>query len=105
MVITLAVGVAASVATLTIWHVMSGNPIPHKSDRLIVPLLDVAQLRGYVPEHEGAYNDQSTYKDVVNYLRSGQGIRRTAVYEIRGSIEPARRGRSGDGNRRHGDDA
>jgi putative ABC transport system permease protein len=33
MVLTLAIGVAASVATLTILHVMSGNPIPHKSDR------------------------------------------------------------------------
>ena len=91
MVITLAVGVAASVATLTILHVMSGNPIPHKSDRLIVPLLDVAQARGYVPGTKEPYNDQSTYKDVVNYLRSGQGIRRTALYEIGGSIEPARR--------------
>ena len=91
MVITLAVGVAASVATLTIWHVMSGNPIPHKSDRLIVPLLDVAQARGYVPGAKEQYNDQSTYKDVMNYLRSGQGARRTALYEIGGSIEPARR--------------
>src|SRR6185295_1925233 len=37
------------------------------------------------------YNEQSAYKDVVNYLRSGQGVRRTALYEIGGSIEPARR--------------
>ena len=32
MVLTLAVGVAASMSTLTILHVMSGDPIPHKSD-------------------------------------------------------------------------
>ena len=49
MVLTLAVGVAASVSTLTILQVMSGNPIPHKSDRLLVPLLDVAMKRNYVP--------------------------------------------------------
>src|SRR5215218_359789 len=85
MVITLAVGVAASVATLTILHVMSGDPIPHKSDRLFVPLIDVGQLRGYVPGVKEPYNEQSTYVDTVNYLRSGQGVRRTALYEIGGS--------------------
>jgi len=92
MILTLAVGVAASISTLTILHVMSGNPIPHKSDRLLVPLIDVGQVRGYVPgQKEESYNRQSTYKDVVNYLASGQGARRTALYEINGSVEPARR--------------
>jgi len=91
MVITLAIGVAASVSTLTILHVMSGNPIPGKSDRLIVPLLDVGQLRGYVPGQKEQFNDQSSYKDVLNYLRSAQGVRRTALYEIGGQIEPPRR--------------
>ena len=91
MVLTLAVGVAASVSTLTILHVMSGNPIPHKSARLIVPLLDVAELQGYVPGEKNPYGNQSSYTDVMNYLRSAQGVRRTALFEIGGSIEPARR--------------
>jgi putative ABC transport system permease protein len=91
MVLTLAIGVAASIATLTILHVMSGNPIPRKSDRLLVPLVDIAQLRGYVPGEREPFNTQSTYTEAVNYLRSGQGVRRTALYEISGSIEPARR--------------
>jgi len=43
MVVTLAIGVAASVSTLTILHVMSGDPIPSKSKRLLVPLLDVGR--------------------------------------------------------------
>jgi putative ABC transport system permease protein len=47
MVLTLAIGVAASVSTLTILHVMSGDPIPHKSERLFVPLFDVGPLEGY----------------------------------------------------------
>src|SRR6185295_13967853 len=91
MVLTLAIGVAASVSTLTILHVMSGNPIPHKSDRLIVPLVDVAPLRGYVPGEKNPYGGQRSYIDVMNYLRSAQGFRRTALFEIGGSIEPARR--------------
>jgi putative ABC transport system permease protein len=91
MILILAIGVAASVATLTILHVMSGDPIPDKSDRLLVPLVDIAQLRGYVPGEKEPYNDQTSYIDAMNYLRSGQGVRRTAVYEITGSVEPTRR--------------
>jgi len=47
MVVTLAVGVAASMATFTVLYVMSGDPIPSKSDRLFVPRLDNAPLQGY----------------------------------------------------------
>jgi putative ABC transport system permease protein len=60
MVITLAIGVAASVATLTILYVMSGNPVAHKSDRLLVPLLDVAAKRNYVPGVKEPFSQQST---------------------------------------------
>ena len=90
MVLTLAIGVAASVSTLTILHVMSGDPIPHKSDRLFVPVLDVGELDGYVP---GAPPDdlQMTYTDARNLLRSGKGERRTAIYGISAAIEPARK--------------
>jgi putative ABC transport system permease protein len=91
MVLTLAIGVAASVSTLTILHVMSGDPIPHKSEKLMVALLDVAALRDYVPGKKEPYNDQTTYQDAVSYLRSGQGARRTAIYDVAGAIEPARR--------------
>ncbi|HEX5756950.1 MAG TPA: ABC transporter permease, partial [Arenimonas sp.] len=35
MVLTLSVGVAASMTTLTILKGMSGDPIPHKSERLL----------------------------------------------------------------------
>ena len=89
MVLILAVGVAASVSTLTILHVMSGDPIPHKSERLIVPLVDNGPLKGYTPgEREG---DEMSYRDAVNMLASGQGDRRTAVRGVDGTIEPARK--------------
>ena len=90
MVLTLAIGVAASVSTLTILHVMSGDPIPHKSDRLFVPLMDVSQVDGYTP---GMPPDdiQMTYTDARNLLKSGQGERRTAIYGISAAIEPARK--------------
>lgn len=88
MVLTLAVGVAASMATFTVLYVMSGDPIPGKSDRLFVPRMDTAPLVGYAAGDEPS--DQMNYKDAVNLLASGQGVRRTAVYGVSSGIETGR---------------
>ncbi|HEX9171299.1 MAG TPA: ABC transporter permease [Telluria sp.] len=90
MVLTLAIGVAASVSTLTILHMMSGDPIPQKSDRLFVPIFDVRPLEGYTPG-EKLEESQVTYKDLVNLLKSGQGERRVGLYGIAAPIEPPRK--------------
>lgn len=90
MVLILAVGVAASVSTLTILHVMSGDPIPHKSERLIVPMVDNASADNYRPGDE-RNDDQMTYKDAVNLLASGQGDRRTVIRGVGGPMEPQRK--------------
>ena len=90
MVLTLAIGVAASVATLTILHVMSGDPMPHKSDRLFVPLVDNGPLEGYTPGDKP--NDkQLSYRDATNFLNSKMGERRTAIYGVAAAVEPARK--------------
>ncbi|AWL05094.1 ABC transporter permease [Massilia oculi] len=90
MVLTLAIGVAASVSTLTILHMMSGDPIPSKSERLFVPQFDNGGLDGYTP---GAEPDdmQMSYQDAANLLRDGQGERRTAMYGVLLPIEPPRK--------------
>ncbi len=88
MVLTLAVGVAASMATFTVLYVMSGDPIPGKSDRLFVPRMDTAPLAGYAAGDEPS--DQMNYTDAINLLASGQGLRRTAVYGIGTAIESGR---------------
>lgn len=91
MVLTLAIGVAASMSTLTVLHVMSGDPMPSKSNRLIVPFLDVGDAQGYVPgEKRSFFHNQVTYRDSVAMLQSGQGVRRTVVQDVFGVIEPAR---------------
>lgn len=93
MILTLAVGVAASVSTITILHVMSSNPIPQKSERLFVPLIDNGQLEGYNPANpdSNGSNDQMSYIDAANLLKGGHGERRTAIYGIAAPIEPARK--------------
>jgi len=90
MVLTLAIGVAASVSTLTILHMMSGDPIPQKSDRLFVPIFDVAPVDNYKPGDKLREN-QVSYPDVMNLLKSGQGVRRTGLFGISAPIEPPRK--------------
>ena len=89
MVLTLAVGVAASVATLTILHVMSSDPIPDKSGRLFTVLLDNGPRAGYVPGKRPP--SAISYRDASALLASGQGQRRTAVYGISANVQPPRR--------------
>jgi putative ABC transport system permease protein len=87
MVLTLAVGVAASVSTLAILHMMSGDPIPHKSTRLFAPVLDNRPAEDFDPSDERP-DDQLTYIDAGNLLKSGPGVRRSAMYGIAVVIEP-----------------
>ena len=90
MVLTLAVGVAASISTLTILHVMSGDPIPAKSDRLFAPTFDNGPLSNYQPGEE-LEDEQLSYRDAVNLLASSAGVRRTAMYGIGAPIESERK--------------
>ena len=90
MVLTLAVGVAASVSTLTILHMMSSDPIPQKSSRLFVPLIDNGPVEGYTPG-EDPEDIQISYKDALNLLKGGQGVRRTALYGLQAPMQPPRK--------------
>jgi putative ABC transport system permease protein len=91
MLVTLAIGVAASISTLTILHIMSGDPIPDKSDKLLTPLLEVGPMRTYDPNQPRAeYEVVLTYKDTVAMQASGLGVHRTPVLDVAGSVEPAR---------------
>src|SRR3546814_11609523 len=75
MVITLSVGVAASMSTYTVLHMMSGDPIPHKSDRLFVPQLDTGSMTGYT---EGeAPDNQLRHPDTQRLPARGTGGPRT----------------------------
>ncbi|KQQ47690.1 ABC transporter permease [Duganella sp. Leaf126] len=92
MILTLAVGVAASVSTVTILHAMSGDPLPHKSDRLFAPVIDILPLQGYVPGNKPEFPQlQLSYIDARNFMASKVGVRRTVMYGVAGPVEPARK--------------
>lgn len=41
MVLAVAVGIGASMTTLTVTHLLSGDPLPGRSDRIFYPQVDV----------------------------------------------------------------
>lgn len=88
-VLILGIGIAASMSTLTILYVMSGDPIPHKSNRLFVPQFDADNMDGYKPGEEPAF--QVTYKDAMNLLRDAKGVKQTAMYGIAQSVDSRRK--------------
>jgi putative ABC transport system permease protein len=52
MVLAIALGIGASMTTLTVFHVLSGDPIPGKSHMLFHPQLDPQTKDGYLPGEE-----------------------------------------------------
>jgi putative ABC transport system permease protein len=88
MVLTLSVGVAASMTTLTLLRGMSGDPIPAKSDRLFVPRFD--NLPADNPGRDGEPPSQVTHTDAMALWEAGKGLRRTPIYGIAPAIDSGR---------------
>ena len=75
MVLAIALGIGASMTTLTVFHVLSGDPIPDKSDRLFYVQLDPEPMRGYRPGEEP--QSQLTRFDSETLLKQKRGLRQT----------------------------
>jgi putative ABC transport system permease protein len=88
-VLILGIGIAASMSTLNILYVMSGNPIPYKSERLFVPQFDTDPMDGYKPGEEPAF--QVTHKDAMNLLHDAKGVRQTAMYGVNQAVDSRRK--------------
>jgi putative ABC transport system permease protein len=85
MVITLGVGVAASMATATILRAMSGDPIPAKSDRLFTALLDLRPDDGSDPGIDPP--GQLSHRDTVALKQAARGVRQTGLFQVAPAIE------------------
>jgi len=90
MVVAIALGIGACMTTLTVFHVLSGDPIPHKSERLFYVQLDPAGMQGYTAGEEPA--DQVSRYD-AQALLGEQRAKRQAMMTGGGiSITPEREG-------------
>ncbi|WDS34592.1 ABC transporter permease [Pseudoxanthomonas sp.] len=90
MVLAVALGIGASMTTLTVFHVLSGDPIPAKSDKLFYVQLDPFPMAGYKPGSDPA--DQMTRRDAENLLRDARGDRQAMMSAGSVAIEPDTRG-------------
>jgi len=88
MVLTLSVGVAASITTLTILHAMSGNPLPHKNEQLLVPLLD--NLPADNGNDDGEPPEQLTFMDAMKLWEQRAASRQTPLYGLSPAIDSGR---------------
>jgi putative ABC transport system permease protein len=52
MVLAIGLGIGASMTTLTVLHVLSGNPLPGRSAHLFYPQIDPRDMSGYDPHGE-----------------------------------------------------
>ncbi len=86
MVITIAVGVAACMTTLTVYHVLSGDPMPHKSKRVFNIQLDPQPMRGFKEGDEPVL--QLTRRDAENLLREAHGQRQVMMSGGFIAVEP-----------------
>ncbi|MFO7340618.1 MAG: FtsX-like permease family protein, partial [Lysobacteraceae bacterium] len=78
--------------TLTVFRVLSGDPIPSKSDRLFYVQLDAASRDGYTPGEEP--NDQLTRYDAEALLREKRAPRQALTTGGFVKITPERSGQA-----------
>lgn len=86
MVLAIALGIGASMTTLTVFHILSGDPIPSKSGVLFYPQLDPTGMDGYTPGEEPS--QQLTRFDAETLLREKRGDRQAMMTGGSVAIEP-----------------
>ncbi len=77
MVLAIALGIGASMTTLTVFYVLSGDPIPQKSRTLFYPRIDPRSANGFEPGEEP--EDQMTRYDAERLLRDAKGDRQALM--------------------------
>jgi putative ABC transport system permease protein len=77
MVLAIALGIGASMTTLTVFHILSGDPIPQKSGKLFYPRMEPRSMRGFTPGDDP--EEQMTRFDAEALLREKRGDRQALM--------------------------
>ncbi len=88
MVLAIALGIGACMTTLTVFRVLSGDPIPDKSDRLFYVQLDPRSARGAQPGEDP--ETQLTRFDAETLLGEAKGLRQAMMTSGSVSVTPER---------------
>lgn len=93
MVTAIAVGIGISMTTLTVYYLMSTNPIPEKSNVLFAITMDSWNpLRPFDDDYPERGPHQLTFHDAERLLDMGKGRRQAAMFESSLIIEPRSEG-------------
>jgi putative ABC transport system permease protein len=87
MVVGIALGIAASMTTLTVLHLVGSDPIPWKSDKLHYVQLDTWDVNNSYYD-DGRPPDQVTYRDAVALMEAGKADKQAAMFKIALPIQP-----------------
>ncbi len=92
MVLAIALGIGASMTTLTVFYILSGDPLPGRSQNLFYVQMDPQTMDGYVAGEEP--EEQVTRFDSEQLLREKKGDRQAMMTGGGLSIEPEKQGLS-----------
>lgn len=77
MVLAISLGIGACMTTMTVLHVLSGDPIPQRSGSLYYPQLDPLDMANYSPNVEPP--EQLTWMDGMYLLRAKRATRQALM--------------------------
>jgi putative ABC transport system permease protein len=87
MVLAISLGIGTSMTTLTVLHVLSGDPLPGRSSTLYAPQLDPRDMGDYQPHDEPP--DRVTWIDGMNLLQAKRADRQALMTGGSVAIQPA----------------
>jgi putative ABC transport system permease protein len=90
MVLAIALGIGAAMTTITVFYVLSGDPLPGRSQHIHYVQLDPESINGYEPG--GEPNQQMSRFDAESLLREARGDRQAMMAGLGLAIEPSREG-------------
>jgi putative ABC transport system permease protein len=90
MVVAIALGIGTSMTTLTVFYILSGDPLPGRSEHLFFPQMDPATMDGFIAGEDPA--EQLTRFDAEKLLREKKGDRQALMTGGGVSIEPEKSG-------------
>jgi putative ABC transport system permease protein len=88
MVLAIALGIGAAMTTLTVFYVLSGDPLPERSATLFHPRLEPRSMVGYTGNSQPP--DDMTRLDAETLLRQARGDRQALMTGGSVAIEPRR---------------
>lgn len=91
MVLVIGLGIGASMTMITVFHVLSGDPLPGRSGQLYAPLIDPRPL-AHDRAEQAIPDGNFTWPDAMNLLHAARADRQAAMAGGAVPVRPAQAG-------------